>query len=104
MQLSRCTFIHSTTALLASTLIPSSLLSYAISSEQQKAQDIISKQNADYILTFASPYKTEESQYIPHMHQVFKHHIETMSEGKIYVDIKDGGQIGIGTDLMAAVT
>ncbi|MDE3272854.1 TRAP transporter substrate-binding protein [Pseudoalteromonas sp. G4] len=104
MPLSRRNFIHSTTALLASTLVPSSFLSYALSAEKLKAQDITAKQNADHILTFASPYKTEESEYIPHMHQVFKHNIETMSEGKIYVDIKDGGQIGSGTDLMAAVT
>ncbi|WP_372770967.1 TRAP transporter substrate-binding protein [Pseudoalteromonas sp.] len=104
MPVSRRTFIHSTSALFASTLFSSSCLSYALTPEEQNVQDEATKLGADFTLTFASPYKTAEARYIPHMHHVFKHFIESMSQGKIYVDVKDGGQVGIGTDLMAAVT
>lgn len=104
MPVSRRTFIHSTSALFASTLVSSTCLSYALSNEEQSAQDEVTKLSADFTLTFASPYNTHEADYIPHMHQVFKHHVETMSQGKIYVDIQDGGRVGSGTDLMAAVT
>lgn len=102
MPLSRRTFIQSSSALFASSLVSSSFLSNAISFVSQLEQH--NKKQAEFILTFASPYNTSESDFIPHMHQVFKQTVESMSNGRIYVDIKDGGQVGSGTDLMAAVT
>ena len=63
------------------------------------------KQNrAYYILNFASPYLTSEYRTTPHLHQQLKFYIESLSEGKIYVSLFDNGQLGVGTELMAAIS
>lgn len=62
------------------------------------------QQQAIYTLTFASPYQTALYKTTPHLHQQLKYHIESLSKGKIYVAIYDSGQLGIGTDLMAAIS
>lgn len=62
------------------------------------------QRKAHYLLQFASPYPSAEASYIPHMHQTFKRNIEHFSKGRIFVDIIDAGKLGIGTELMAAVS
>lgn len=59
---------------------------------------------ADYILNFASPYQTSQYRTTPHLHQQLKFYIESLSEGKIYVSLFDNGQLGVGTELMAAIS
>ncbi|WP_462170473.1 TRAP transporter substrate-binding protein DctP [Pseudoalteromonas xiamenensis] len=59
---------------------------------------------AKYVMQFASPYSSAEALYIPHMHREFKENIEQFSQGRIFVEIVDAGHVGIGTELMAAVT
>ena len=96
MNQNRRQFIKSAFALSASGLmLPNALAA-------NKHSD--SNASAKYRLVFASPYPSDLHNHIPHMHQEFKHFVETMSDGKIAVDIKDNAQIGVGTDLMAAVT
>lgn len=55
-------------------------------------------------MVFASPYSSQQWQYLPHMHQQIKENIEQLSEGRIFVEIRDGGQAGVGTELMAQVS
>ena len=62
------------------------------------------KRSAEYILVFASPYKTSERDYCPHMHLEFKQNVENMTQGKVYVEIADDGVLGVGHELMASVS
>lgn len=66
--------------------------------------ELMKKKQAHHIMLFASPYDSAFGRVIPHMHIEFKQFIQTMSQGRIYVDIQDQGSLGVGTDLMAAVT
>ena len=59
---------------------------------------------AEYTLNFASPYKNSQFATTPHLHQQLKFYIESLSEGKIYVSLFDNGQLGVGTELMAAIS
>jgi len=58
---------------------------------------------AKYQMVFASPYSSDEWQVTPHMHAELKKNIQEMSQGKIYVDIRDKGSLGIGPALMEKV-
>lgn len=62
------------------------------------------RSRADYILNLASPYKTSQYKTTPHLHQQLKFYLESLSEGKIYVSLFDNGQLGVGTELMAAIS
>lgn len=78
------------------------LLASALTDEQQLDNE--RRRRAKFKLLFASPYRNDDHGYIPHMHLEFKAFVEELSQGKIYVDIQDAGRLGIGTELMAAVT
>jgi len=71
----------------------------SFNAEEEKAK----KAAAKHVMTFGSPYKSAAWEFTPHMHQEFKHHVQTLSGGKIYVEIKDGGSAGTGTKLMAKI-
>lgn len=71
---------------------------------QTNQAEMDKRRSARHILTFCSPYDTAQADYSPHMHAQIKRNIEQFSNGKIYVDIKDKGQMGIGTELMAKVS
>lgn len=58
---------------------------------------------AEYSMVFASPYDSDDSVVCPHMHRELKHNIQTMSGGRIFVDIQDKGKLGIGHELMASL-
>ena len=57
-----------------------------------------------YVLRFASPYLSSEAATSPHMHADIKTQVERLSNGRIRVEILDGGQAGAGPDLMAKVS
>ena len=59
---------------------------------------------ASHVMTFGSPYVTEDWRSSPHMHQQLKANIQQMSQGQIYVDIQDSGKVGIGLELAASVS
>jgi len=61
------------------------------------------RNTAEYIMVYASPYLSKDDNYCPHMHYELKKNIQEMSSGRIYVDIKDGGILGTGHELMAKV-
>lgn len=63
-----------------------------------------SRRRAKYHMQFASPYRSDEADTCPHMHQQLKHNIETLSAGEIYVDVFDAGRAGTGPQLMAKVS
>ncbi len=65
------------------------------------AQEKEKKSAAKFVMTFGSPYASENRNFSPHMHQEFKNNIQTLSGGKIYVDIFDKGKFGIGPKLMS---
>lgn len=67
-------------------------------------QEYDARKTAEYVMVFASSYDSDNWQLIPHMHQQIKRNIEELSEGRIYVDIYDKGQLGVGTELMAQVS
>ncbi|MBU2972552.1 TRAP transporter substrate-binding protein DctP [Pseudoalteromonas sp. C2R02] len=100
MQIKRRHFIRSSFAIGAVTALYSQYPSLSFANNLLESEK---KAQAKFTLVFASPYDSSQSQYTPHMHLEFKQNIETMSQGKIYVDIQDKGRLGIGTELMAAV-
>lgn len=106
MPASRRHFIKSTSALFASSLLPVAYFGKAKShiTTSDLALDYELKQRAKYTLIFASPYHTADAPFVPHMHLQFKNYVQTFSQGQIYVDIKDQGKVGVGTELMAAVS
>ncbi|MEH6826207.1 MAG: TRAP transporter substrate-binding protein DctP [Motiliproteus sp.] len=67
--------------------------------EQQSLKDA-----ASHVMTFGSPYVTEDWRSTPHMHQQLKSNIQEMSHGQIYVDIQDAGKAGVGVELTASVS
>lgn len=67
-------------------------------------EQLDARKSAEYVMVFASSYDSDNWQLIPHMHQQIKLNIEELSEGRIYVDIYDKGQLGVGTELMAQVS
>jgi TRAP-type C4-dicarboxylate transport system substrate-binding protein len=67
------------------------------------SDDFKRKLLAKYIMTFGSPYVTENAHYSPHMHQEFKKNVEEMTKGQVYVEISDKGASGIGPVLMANI-
>ncbi len=92
--------------LASSAVLPSSLFANTLSTQPilyDFSNDNDIKRTAHYTLTFASPYASQDYRDIPHMHYEFKHYVQTLSKGKIYVALHDEGHLGIGTDLMAAV-
>lgn len=106
MPISRRYFIKSSSALVASSLFPFVNVNAATAklSADDIAQDEAIKQTAEHTLVFASPYHTADASFVPHLHIEFKRNIQALSQGKIYVDIQGQGAMGIGTDLMAAVS
>ena len=62
------------------------------------------RESAKYTMIFASPYSSNEWEVSPHTHSYLKKNVQELSEGQIYVDIRDKGSKGIGTDLMASVS
>lgn len=107
MPVSRRQFIRTSLALTMSSLVSSKTLfasnARTTSSASALAQELALKRQAKYTLVFASPYASNESNFIPHMHYEFKHAIQTLSQGKIYVELHDNSRLGAGTELMAAV-
>ncbi|MAD88309.1 MAG: hypothetical protein CMK64_01285 [Pseudoalteromonas sp.] len=105
MSMNRRTFVKKALTLSAvSCCAPLSCFSSeSIPIEWDLMEEIEKQKQAIYTLNFASPYKTSSYSTIPHLHQILKFHIETLSEGKIFVSIFDNGQLGTGTELMAAV-
>lgn len=67
--------------------------------EQQSLRDA-----ASHVMTFGSPYATEDWRSTPHMHQQLKTNIRQLSQGQIYVDIQDAGRAGVGLELAARVS
>lgn len=76
----------------------------SVQMEYDPLQEAEKQKSAQYILNFASPYKTSQFKTTPHMHQQLKFYIESLSEGKIYVSLFDNGKLGVGTELMAAIS
>lgn len=62
--------------------------------------DIMTNKHHEFTMVFASPYATADADYCPHMHHELKHNIETLSSGRISVQIQDSGALGIGHELM----
>jgi len=62
------------------------------------------RKSAKHTMVFGSPYLSDEWKSSPHMHSYLKKNIQEMSKGQIYVDIRDGGELGIGTELMVKVS
>ncbi|ATD00512.1 TRAP transporter substrate-binding protein [Pseudoalteromonas spongiae] len=106
MPISRRYFIKSSSALVASSLFQVGYLNAAttLPNADDLAQDNEIKQRSEHTLVFASPYHTSDASFVPHLHIEFKRNIQSLSQGKIYVDIQGQGAMGIGTDLMAAVS
>jgi len=100
MQIKRRHFIKSSLTLGASTAV---YLQCPTLSFAANTLELDKKARAQYTLIFASPYDSAQSHFTPHMHLEFKHNIESLSQGRIYVDIQDKGRLGVGTELMAAV-
>lgn len=108
MTFSRRDFVASSLALCTSAIVDgrSSLLAHVASSALSQQLEIIyaNPKTAQYTMLFASPYSSEHAALIPHMHLEIKQAVETFSKGQIFVDIRDNGQLGVGTGLMAAIT
>ena len=65
--------------------------------------NIESDQRHEFTMVFASPYATSDEAYCPHMHYELKQNIETLSSGRIHVQIQDSGKLGVGHELMAGL-
>jgi len=70
----------------------------------EKKEEIDKRQKAKHVLTFASPYDTNNWRFSPHMHQELKTNIESFTQGLVFVDIQDKGVRGVGTELTAQVS
>ncbi|WP_164503452.1 TRAP transporter substrate-binding protein [Pleionea sediminis] len=55
--------------------------------------------SAKYLFTFSSPYKSSQYLATPHVHKELKLIIEEQTNNKVYVNIADGGQHGVGSSL-----
>lgn len=62
------------------------------------------KAAASHVLTFGSPYLSQNWRSSPHMHQQLKRNIQEMSQGQVYVDIQDAGLAGVGVELAGSVS
>jgi len=60
--------------------------------------------SAKYRMVFASPYSNDEWKVTPHMHAELKKNVQEMSQGQIFVDIRDDGEEGVGPVLMEKVS
>ncbi|MCF2828972.1 TRAP transporter substrate-binding protein DctP [Pseudoalteromonas sp. L23] len=105
MSKSRRQFLEASLAACLSASFPvSQVLALNLLSEDEREQEMAKRSAALHILRLASPYPADQSDFIPHMHQVFKKNVESMTRGKIYVDVHHSGALGSGRELMAAVT
>lgn len=101
--LSRRQFLKSTSAIASL----GSLLKFSCPSWAQQTLDLndeLQRQRlAKYTMVFASPYPSADWEHSPHMHQEIKYFIQEVTQGKVYVEIIDDGQAGVGTDLLGLV-
>ena len=58
---------------------------------------------ADHIMTIGTAYVLGASETMPIMQSKLKENVEMMSEGKIYVQLAPGGQLGVGSALAQKV-
>ncbi|RXE88071.1 TRAP transporter substrate-binding protein DctP [Pseudoalteromonas sp. A757] len=100
MSRSRRRFIQASLAVCASLSLP---YQQAFATVQPSEEELAKRQNALYVLRLASPYPTNLSEFIPHMHNEFKQNVERMTRERVYVDIHHSGKLGTGRELMAAV-
>ncbi len=78
---------------------PSAFASIVFDPEEEKAK----KSAAQYVMQFGSPYKSDMAHLVPHVHQELKQNIQEMTQGKVYVEVADGGAAGVGPKLMSKV-
>lgn len=107
MTFSRRDFVSSSLALCANAVVGgSTVTNQLLQSTITPTLNVIAAdpRTAKFTMLFASPYNSEDASYVPHMHLEIKQAVETFSNGNIFVDIRDNGQLGVGTSLMAAVT
>ena len=66
-------------------------------------EEALKKKKAKYQFTFASPYFTNKHKTTTHAHLEIKQLLESHTKGKVYVTVKDGGSMGIGSSLSNSV-
>ncbi|WP_419147448.1 TRAP transporter substrate-binding protein [Pseudoalteromonas 'SMAR'] len=97
-------FLQASLALYAGTYLSGGLANNLTAKILHQAEEVEKRKRAWQTLRLASPYRSADFDFIPHMHLQLKQHIESLTQGKVYVEIHDNGALGVGRALMAAVT
>lgn len=70
---------------------------------QTAAEEAERKAAADHIMIVATPYVLGASRSVPLMQLDFKENLQNMTNGKVYVQLSPGGELGVGSALAQSV-
>tara|TARA_B100000780_G_C21095455_1_gene441769 strand:- start:166 stop:1320 length:1155 start_codon:yes stop_codon:yes gene_type:complete len=70
---------------------------------QTRSEEKERKKAADHTMIIATPYVLGASRSVPLMQLDFKENIQNMTNGKVYVQLAPGGELGVGSALAQSV-
>jgi TRAP-type C4-dicarboxylate transport system substrate-binding protein len=96
MTTTRRDFITKTTTLAGASLVATWFPAWVQAAIQfNPADEVLRRETAKYIMTFASPYPSEDWRVSPHMHQELKQNIQELTKGAVFVETLDKGRGGM---------
>ena len=90
-------FTTAVVAASAGALLSGSAIAQTASEERER------KAAAEHTMIVATPYVLGASRSVPLMQMDFKENIQNMTNGKVYVQLSPGGELGVGSALAQAV-
>lgn len=92
-----CGFTTAVVAASAGALLSGPAMAQTASEERER------KAAAEHTMIVATPYVLGASRSVPLMQLDFKENIQNMTNGKVYVQLSPGGELGVGSALAQAV-